>query len=118
MVLQIILEDILLARIFPCPYGAQRNTMQLVKYPRVLSVKPSNKVYIIPVGWCNGRCQQKCWFNRNNNSRAASFQFIVQSGIDPMFWSWLAKLLLNLPSEMQGGNHFKKKQYYCGVYDF
>ena len=47
MVLQIILADILLvARIFPRPCGARKNTAQLVKYPRVLSVKPSNKVYI------------------------------------------------------------------------
>ena len=47
MVLQIILADILLiARIFPRPCGARKNTTQLVKYPRVLSVKPSNKVYI------------------------------------------------------------------------
>ena len=47
MVLQIILADILLvARIFPRPCGARKNTTQLVKYPRVLSVKPSNKVYL------------------------------------------------------------------------
>ena len=46
MVLQIILADILLVgRIFPRPCGAPKNTTQLVKYPRVLSVKPSNKVY-------------------------------------------------------------------------
>ena len=50
MVLQIILADILLiARIFPRPCGARKNTTQLVKYPRVLSVKPSNKVYFLPV---------------------------------------------------------------------
>ena len=49
MVLQIILADILLvARIFPRPCGARKNTTQLAKYPRVLSVKPSNKVYILP----------------------------------------------------------------------
>ena len=36
MVLQIILADILLV------------ATQLVKYPRVLSVKPSNKVYVSP----------------------------------------------------------------------
>ena len=48
MVLQIILADILLiARIFHGPCGARKNTMQLVKYPRVLSVKPSNKVYLL-----------------------------------------------------------------------
>ena len=47
MVLQIILADILLvARIYPRPCGARKNTTQLVKYPRVLSVKPSNKVYL------------------------------------------------------------------------
>ena len=47
MVLQIILADILLiARIFPYPCGARKKTTQLVKYPRVLSVKPSNKVYL------------------------------------------------------------------------
>ena len=48
MVLQIIRADILLvACIFPRPCGARKNTTQLVKYPRVLSVKPSNKVYIL-----------------------------------------------------------------------
>ena len=48
MVLQIILADILLvAGIFPRPCGARKNTTQLVKYPRVLSVKPSNKVYLL-----------------------------------------------------------------------
>ena len=42
-----VLADILLiARIFPRPCGARKNTTQLVKYPRVLSVKPSNKVYL------------------------------------------------------------------------
>jgi len=46
IVWQIILADILIiARIFPRPTGSE-NTMQLVKYPRVLSVKPSNKLYI------------------------------------------------------------------------
>ena len=43
-----ILADILLiARIFPRPCGARKNTAQLAKYPRVLYDKPSNKVYII-----------------------------------------------------------------------
>ena len=28
-------------------YGARKNTTQLVKYPRVLSVKPSNNVYLL-----------------------------------------------------------------------
>ena len=47
MVFQIILADILLvARIFPHPCGARKNTTQLIKYPRVLSVKSSNKVYV------------------------------------------------------------------------
>ena len=47
MVLHIILADILLiARIFPRPFGARKNTTQLAKYPRVLYVKPSNKIYI------------------------------------------------------------------------
>ena len=50
MVLRIILADILLvASIFPCPCGARKNTTQLVKYPRVLSVKPSNKVYLLAI---------------------------------------------------------------------
>ena len=47
MVLKIILAEMLLiARIFPRPCGARKNTTQLVKYPRALSVKLSNKVYI------------------------------------------------------------------------
>ena len=33
------------ARICPRLYGPRKNTMQIVKYPRVLYVKPSNKVY-------------------------------------------------------------------------
>ena len=50
MVLQIILADILLiVRIFPRPCGASKNTTQLVKYPHVLSLKPSNKVYVLQV---------------------------------------------------------------------
>ena len=36
----------LIARIFPRPFGARKNTTQLAKYPRVLYVKPSNKIYI------------------------------------------------------------------------
>ncbi len=43
----IIRADILvIARIFSRSYGAWKNTTQLAKYPRVLYVKPSNKVYI------------------------------------------------------------------------
>ena len=43
----IIRADILLiARIFPGPFGARKNTTQLAKYPRVLYVKPSNKMYL------------------------------------------------------------------------
>ena len=48
MVLHIILADIsLIARIFPRPFGARKTTTQLAKYPRVLYVKPSNKIYIL-----------------------------------------------------------------------
>ena len=51
MVLHIILADILLiARIFPRPFGARKNTTQLAKYPRVLYVKPSNKIYVFNEG--------------------------------------------------------------------
>ena len=47
MDLHIILADILLiALIFPRPFGARKNTTQLAKYPRVLYVKPSNKIYV------------------------------------------------------------------------
>ena len=50
MVNHIIRTDILLiARIFPRPFGAGKNTTQLTKYPRVLYVKPSNK-YILFAG--------------------------------------------------------------------
>ena len=37
----------LIARIFPSPTGARKNTTQLTKYPHVLYAKPSNKVYVI-----------------------------------------------------------------------
>ena len=47
MVLHIIHADILLiARIFPRPFGARKNTTQLAKYPRALYAKPSIKMYI------------------------------------------------------------------------
>ena len=48
MVLHIIQADILLiARIFPRPFGARKNTTQLTKYPRVLCAKPSIKIYLL-----------------------------------------------------------------------
>ena len=48
MVQHIIRADILLiARIFPRPCGARKNTTQLAKYPHVLYAKPSNKVYLL-----------------------------------------------------------------------
>ena len=48
MVLHIVRADILLiARIFPRPFEARKNTTQLAKYPRVLYVKPSNKIYVL-----------------------------------------------------------------------
>ena len=47
MVLHTIRADILLiARIFPCPFGPRKNTSQLAKYRRVLYVNPSNKMYL------------------------------------------------------------------------
>ena len=46
MVYHIIRADMLLiARIFPRPCRAQKNTTQLAKYPHVLYDKPSNTVY-------------------------------------------------------------------------
>ena len=36
----------LIARIFPRPCGARKNTTQLAKYPHVLYAKPSNKVCV------------------------------------------------------------------------
>ena len=48
MVLDIIHADILLiARIFPHPFRAGKNTPQLAKYSRVLYVKPLNKMYVL-----------------------------------------------------------------------
>ena len=47
MAFHIIHADILLiARIFPRPFGARKNTTQLAKYPCILYVKPSNKIYV------------------------------------------------------------------------
>ena len=40
------MDILLIARIFPRPFGAWKNTTQLAKYPCVLYVKPSNKVYL------------------------------------------------------------------------
>ena len=39
-------DILLIARIFPRPFEARKNTTQLAKYPHVLYVKPSNKVYV------------------------------------------------------------------------
>ena len=64
MVLHIIRPDILLiARIFPRPFGARKNTTQLAKYPRVLYAKPSikaaftrqtkvGKLVLVNSSWC------------------------------------------------------------------
>ena len=41
-----------IARIFPHPCGARKNTTQLAKYPHVLYDKPSNKMYILFVFKC------------------------------------------------------------------
>ena len=54
MVYHIILADIfLIARIFPRPCAARKNTTQLAKYPRILYDKPSNKmnlfIYLFPL---------------------------------------------------------------------
>ena len=46
----IIRADILhIARIFPRPHGAQKNTTQLAKYLHVLYAKPSNKLCLFTI---------------------------------------------------------------------
>ena len=42
----------LIARIFPSPCGVRKNTTQLAKYPRVLYVKPSYKMYVLATKKC------------------------------------------------------------------
>ena len=103
MVLQIILADILLVtRIFPRPCGAQKNTTQLVKYPRVLSVKPSNikGVYIIQIkqtctfGVCLGVCPISALIRRILKSEITSERIgtnrsVIEellTGISPTSW--------------------------------
>ena len=45
-------DNLLIACIFSHPFGAWKNTKQLAKYPCVLYVKPSNKIYIyLPSPW-------------------------------------------------------------------
>ena len=39
-------DILLVAHIFPRPFGAQKNTKQLAIHLRILHVKPSNKVYV------------------------------------------------------------------------
>ena len=39
-------DILLIARIFPRPFGTRKNTTQLAKYPLVLYVKPSNKIFV------------------------------------------------------------------------
>ena len=57
MAQHIIRADILLiARIFLRPFGARKNTTQLAKYPPVLYVRPSNKMYI---SYCLSRISYK-----------------------------------------------------------
>ena len=52
----IIRADILLiACIFPHPYRARKNNMQLAKYLCILYVKPSNKVYLFKVKVLSGK---------------------------------------------------------------
>ena len=48
-----------IARIFPRPFGARKNTTQIAKYPRVLYVKPSNKMYLLNGGISSGYVGQK-----------------------------------------------------------
>ena len=53
MVLNIIHADILLiARIFPRPFGARKNATQLAKHPRVLDVKLYRVRYIYLILYC------------------------------------------------------------------
>ena len=40
---------LLIARIFPRRFTAWKNTTQLAKYPRVLYVKLSNKIYVFHI---------------------------------------------------------------------
>ena len=62
MVLHTIRADILLiARIFPRPFGARKNTTQLAKYPRVLYVKPSNKIYVHRTRVSRGQFIAQCF---------------------------------------------------------
>ena len=75
MVWHIIRANILLiARIFPRPCEARKNTTQLAKYPHVLYAKPSNKVYLLP--------------SRVINSRAHSFRIILGSQKLFCFWTF------------------------------
>ena len=46
------------ACIFPRPFGTRKNTTQLAKYPRVLYVKPSNKMYVHR--WVIASTWEKC----------------------------------------------------------
>ena len=57
----------LIARIFPRPCGARKNTTQLAKYPRVLYVKPSNKMYL----FYKGAMDMK--WDITNEARSADF---------------------------------------------
>ena len=77
MVLQVILANILLiGRIFPRPAGLGKILgNSVVKYPRVLSVKPSNNVYLLfsaNKGYIVLSCekhQTNLFFAKSQNSR-------------------------------------------------
>ncbi len=77
MVKHIIRAEIsLIARIFLRRYGARKNTTQLAKYPRVLYVKPSNKVYILSTKMVGIRINKK---SRPGNSNISILQgFLIR----------------------------------------
>ena len=53
---------------FPRPYGARKNTTQLTKYPRVLYVRPTNKVYLF-YNPLKNQNDAKIKFKKKNNNK-------------------------------------------------
>ena len=67
----------LIARIFPRPCGARKNTTQLAKYPHVLYSKPSNKVYLLHRHWDATVHLGVAFLTNSDNGREISYTGIL-----------------------------------------
>ena len=69
----------LIARIFPRPFGARKNPTQLAKYPHVLYAKPWNKVYLF-------------WFVKNSDWKNKKLK-CLQMAVSLISWNCSVKFI-------------------------